>query len=185
MVLAVDFGFIRKLEGHLKLKGYVPEVELSNSGVTIASGVDLGQRNENSMQELDITDDLRAKLSPYLGAKKHDAVSLLEENPLEISEHEAESLDKAVVEPILNSLVAKFDAASQVAFEELEPQKQTAIASVAFQYGTGLSSATPNFWRPITTGDWNGALANLRNFGDDYPTRRNKEAALLQEVVAA
>jgi GH24 family phage-related lysozyme (muramidase) len=52
------------------------------------------------------------------------------------------------------------------------------VASVAFQYGD-LSRRTPNFWRQVTSGDWDAALNNLRHFGDKYPTRRNKEADLL------
>ncbi len=45
------------------------------------------------------------------------------------------------------------------------------IASVAYQYGS-LSR---------TNRDWQGALENLRDFGDVYDTRRNKEADLLLE----
>jgi len=183
MVLAVDFDFIHRLEGRRVLKGYVPEPEISNSGVTIASGVDLGQRNERSLQRLAISDDLRAKLRPYLGMKKQEAAAFLEQDPLEITDEEAEELDLAVKRPMMGSLISKFDAASPVPFEQLEPQKQTVIASVAFQYGTGLDTRTPNFWKQVTTGDWRGALANLRNFGDDYRTRRNTEGQLLAEVI--
>ena len=39
----IDFTFIEKLEGY-RLEGYVPDAENSQSGVTIASGFDLGQR---------------------------------------------------------------------------------------------------------------------------------------------
>ena len=183
MVLAVDFGFINRLEGRRVLKGYVPEPEVSNSGVTIASGVDLGQRNERSLQRLAISEDLRAKLRPYLGLKKQEAVAFLEQDPLEIIDEEAEELDLAVKRLMMGSLISKFDAASPVPFEQLEPQKQTVVASVAFQYGTGLDTRTPNFWKQVTTGDWAGALANLRNFGDDYRTRRNTEGQLLAEVI--
>jgi len=49
------------------------------------------------------------------------------------------------------------------------------ITSVAFQYGN-LATETPNFWRQVTSGDWDGAVGNLRNFGDAYGSRRNREA---------
>ena len=39
----IDFNFISKLEGGRKTKGYVPDPEGSRSGVTIATGVDLGK----------------------------------------------------------------------------------------------------------------------------------------------
>ena len=183
MVFAVDFDFIHRLEGRRALKGYVPEPEISDSGVTIASGVDLGQRDKQSLQRLDITEHLRAKLRPYLGMRKQEAVAFLEHNPLEITEEEAEELDAAVKRLMMGSLISKFDAASPVPFEQLEPQKQTVIASVAFQYGTGLDARTPNFWKQVTTGNWTGALANLRNFGDDYRTRRKTEGDLLAETI--
>jgi Bacterial toxin homologue of phage lysozyme, C-term len=41
--MAVDWKFIGTLEGAGILKGYVPVSQTSNSGVTIATGVDLGQ----------------------------------------------------------------------------------------------------------------------------------------------
>ena len=71
---------------------------------------------------------------------------------------------------------------ASVSFEALAAECQTVIASVAFQYGN-LSTATPNFWRQVTAQDWSGALANLRNFGDRYKTRRAKEADLLEVFV--
>ena len=183
MALAVDFDFIHRLEGRRVLRGYVPEPETSNSGVTIASGFDLGQRDADALRRLGIDDTLRAKLQPYLGLKKLEAVAFLDEHPLEITEEEAERLDLAFKGQMIESLISRFDAASAVPFDELEPQKQTVIASVAFQYGTALDRSTPNFWRQVTTGDWSSALGNLRAFGDDYRTRRNKEGDLLAEVI--
>ena len=183
MVMAVDFDCIHRLEARRVLSGYVLEPELSDSGVTIASGVDLGQRDERSLRRLAISDELRDKLRPYLGLRKHDAVGFLERRPLDITEHEAAELDVAIKQLMVGSLISKFDAASPVPFEQLESQKQTIIASVAFQYGTGLQSAAPNFWSQIMTGDWAGVLANLQNYGDDYPTRRNTERYLLAEVI--
>ncbi|MCZ6804491.1 MAG: pesticin C-terminus-like muramidase [Proteobacteria bacterium] len=69
-------------------------------------------------------------------------------------------------------------------FEQVGCIRQTVVASVAFQYGD-LESRTPNYWQQVTTGDWPAALYNLRNFGDRYPTRRNKEADLLESWLHA
>lgn len=58
---------------------------------------------------------------------------------------------------------------------------QTAITSLYFQYGTAdPAKRTPNYWRQITTGDWDGAYANLMDFKDKYGPRRWDEAALLK-----
>ncbi len=44
--MAIDWDFISSLEGDQRLAGYVPAADVSESGVTIATGVDLGQRND-------------------------------------------------------------------------------------------------------------------------------------------
>ena len=52
MVMAVDFDFIHRLEGRRVLKGYVPDPKLSDSRLTIVSGVDLEQRDKRSLRRL-------------------------------------------------------------------------------------------------------------------------------------
>jgi GH24 family phage-related lysozyme (muramidase) len=99
--------------------------------------------------------------------------------PLQITSAEAELIDKEVKSRFVRGLERKFNQAATTVFEELPDGVQTVIASATFQYGD-LRSRTPNFWRQITTGDWQGAYQNLRNFGDSYSTRRNKEADLLK-----
>lgn len=183
MPVAVDFGFIHTLEGARVLTGYVPDASGSDSGVTIGSGVDLGQRGSADLDRLGLSATLKAKLEPYLGLKKQDAIDKLEAEPLSISKAEADELDEAVKRQHVDALIAKFDAASETRFENLDAARQTVIASVSFQYGVALNRRAPNFWRQITEGDWEGALANLRNFGDRYTTRRNKEADLLEPTI--
>ncbi len=104
MVHKIDFGFIGKLEGKGKLDGYVPDAEGSKSGVTIATGIDIGQMNAQSLAAFPITEVLRDKLRPYLGKIKQDAVQALAQQPLRITEEEAEELD-----------VTKFRTQKQVA----------------------------------------------------------------------
>ena len=57
------------------------------------------------------------------------------------------------------------------------------VSSVGFQYGSNLAKATPRFWDAVTNGRWQDAVDELRNFGDSYSTRRNKEADLLQKAI--
>lgn len=175
----IDFLFISELEGGRQTKGYVPEPDTSRSGVTIATGVDLGQMGESDLERLDLPDELKVKLRPYLGLIKTEAVNMLNSQPLEVTREEADQIDKAVKERFVNSLAEKFQKETNQSFEDLPVGVRTVIASVAFQYGD-LASRTPNFWRQVTTGDWQGAYQNLRNFGDNYSTRRNKEADLLR-----
>ena len=181
--LEVDFDFISELEGGQQLNGYVPDVGGSRSGVTIATGVDLGQRSRSDINQLDIPDALKDKLSPYSELKGQAAEDFLRDNPLVLNEEEADSLDKAIKEPALSSVSAKYDnSAAAKNFSQLPPAAQTAIASVSFQYGD-LATRTPTFWGHVTNGRWQQAVNELRNFGDRYPTRRGKEADLLQAAI--
>ena len=66
----IDWNFIAKEEGKRILKGYVPLPDKSKSGVTIASGFDLGQHNESDLKGLKLSAALTKKLKPYLLLKK-------------------------------------------------------------------------------------------------------------------
>ncbi|MBW9248887.1 MAG: hypothetical protein GJU72_07425 [Acidithiobacillus ferriphilus] len=70
------------------------------------------------------------------------------------------------------------------AFWSLPTGTQTAIVDLAFQYGPNLSVRTPNYWKQVTTGQWQAAIDNLRNFGDAYGPRRNAEANLISADIA-
>lgn len=65
----IDFSFISQLEGGQKLDGYVPAATKSKSGVTIATGFDLGARNEGDLRKLLFSPSLIVKIKPYLGLK--------------------------------------------------------------------------------------------------------------------
>lgn len=183
METSVDFSFIHALEGRRVTRAYVPDPDGSESGVTIASGFDLGQRRMSDLKGLGLGDDLCQRCRPYLGLKSGEALMRLSDLPLTITDEEAAAIDHAVKRQHLDRLVESYDRASPVSFHSLKSEQQTVIASVSFQYGVALWRRTPNFWRQVTSGDWSGALANLRNFGDRYPTRRNKEADLLARVI--
>jgi len=55
---------------------------------------------------------------------------------------------------------------------------------VAYQYGLNLKVRAPRFWATLTEQDWPAAVAELRNFGDAYATRRIAEADLLATAIA-
>lgn len=179
----IDFDFISKLEGGRKTEGYVPDHSGSKSGVTIATGVDLGQWNETQLRNVGVPENLIEKLKPYLGLIKNDALQKIRENPLTISKEEARILDRRIKNHFAESFIDHYNTNSNISFKNIEPEKQTVIVSVAFQYGIRLDKVTPNFWRQITNQMWNEAYDNLRDFGDRYPTRRNKEADLLKKAI--
>lgn len=166
----IDWNFILKLEGSKNI-GYVPNAEGSDSGVTIASGFDLGARNERDLEGLPKI--LVEKLLPYLGLKGPNAVNVA--NSLIIDNNEKNIINEFAKIKTMNRLKNRYSEATNKNFDDLPMHKATTIASVAFQYGN-LESQTPNFWKQVTTGDWDGATKNLQDFKDAYPTRRRIEA---------
>ena len=186
-VSLVDWSKIRQLEG-FRLDGYVPLKDgkvVGNSGVTIASGFDIGQRNMYDLAKLGFGQELFGKFHAYLGVTGDAAVKLLANRPLQISIAEAETVNRAVHAATLASLVTSYDNAVKTpgGFFELPAEAQTVIASVSFQYGN-LATETPKFWNQIVNKDWTSALANLWNFEDEFKTRRHTEAALLEKAIS-
>ena len=84
----------------------------------------------------------------------------------------------AVKKDYANRIKTQYEKDSGKRFENLTDAQQTVIISVAFQHGLNATKKY-NFWKQATTGDWNSVEKNLRNFGDDYDTRRKDEADLL------
>lgn len=178
---AVDFGFISSLEGGPALCGYVPDPEQSISGVTIATGFDLGCRSDSDLVALlPEHGELVDKLALYCGHKRNKALALLVNNPLHITESEAQAIDNAVKRQLLNQLQQRYDSAAETGFAMLPAAMQTVIASVAFQYGD-LAKRCPRFWRAAVSADAIGMIRELKNFGDRYITRRQREANYLQQ----
>jgi GH24 family phage-related lysozyme (muramidase) len=179
----IDYKFIGDLEGGSRTIGYVPAAGISKSGVTIGTGFDLGQRSEADLKSLKLSMTLINKLKPYLGKQGMDAQKALKAKPLIITGIEALEIDKSVKKDHISKIKLKYDAASKkTKFIDLPPQAQTVICSVSFQYGVGLDMRAPKFWKEVISQNWPGAIKVLRNFGDAYPTRRNKEAALMEKI---
>ena len=184
----IDYSFLSAREGGRKLDGYVPDALMSGSGVTIATGFDLGQRRKSELVALGFPHRLIEQLAPYLGAKRQDARKLLREKPLRITLGDALLIDKAFKQKFVKQLAADYGASirnrKKAAFFELPAEAQTVIASVAFQYGD-LARAAPRFWEAACAQDWRTAIAELRNFGDIYYSRRHLEAELLSSIANA
>lgn len=185
-MISIDWHFIEQLEG-FSLIGYVPTdgagKPLGKSGCTVASGIDLGQWSEAQLRAHRVPDRILDQIRPYLGVTGHDALEVLAHRPLSLSREDAQMLTGCIRGDIVDDLVRRYDAASDRPFKLLEQQAQTVIASCAFQYGANLAKACPKFWAQVTRRDWPAAYANLMAFGDRYPTRRRKEAALLKDLV--
>ncbi len=181
----IDTNFIGRQEG-FRLDAYVPDPVFSRSGVTVGTGVDIGQRSVADIQALGISEALKQKLMPYAGLKGQDAMNFLANRPLRLTEDEAYTLDGAVARDIFGDVATLYDAtATGNAFSELPLEARTAIGDVAYQYGPNLPQRLPDFWGDVTQGRWDEATQSLKNFGDRYPARRTAEAALLEQAIGA
>jgi len=176
----IDWDFISQKEGGSKLEGYVPDPTGSKSGVTIATGFDLGARGPQDIKGL--SPELQAKLAPFLGLKGEKAVVALKFRELKITAKEAKEIDKMSKSGALSKLKREWNANAKKMggkmFSDLTSAQKTVAASVAFQYGS--LSETPTFQKLAQSGNWTGATKELENFGDKYSTRRESEAALLR-----
>jgi GH24 family phage-related lysozyme (muramidase) len=178
----IDYGFIERHEGGILTQGYVPPS--GHSGVTIGAGVDLGQHTAAELAAWGVPQSLINVLQPYLGLSGATASNYLAGHPLTISLADATTLSHLAENDFTADVASNYNSASGGNFYDLPQGAQTAVVDLAYQYGTNLAGATPNFWSQITTGDWNAAIQNLDNFGDDYDTRRGDEADLLRQEIA-
>ena len=177
----VDFNFIEDREG-FKIIGYVPDAEGSKSGVTIASGFDLGARKLSDLNGL--PEEIINKLEPYLGLKGNEAISKAKQ--LKITREEGRIINKFAKKESLQKLEKKWNKDSEIKFNELSTEQATVLASVAFQYGSSFKrkdGTQMNFYKLALDNDWQGVYDELVDFGDRYPTRRKEEAKLLFEYL--
>jgi hypothetical protein len=170
--MAIDWKMIATLEGARILTGYVPDPGASKSGVTIATGFDLGQRADADL--MDLPNALRVRLHDYLHLRGPKAVEMLRAHPLEITPAEADLLDakaQAETETMLRALLPGFD--------QMPDAVQTVAASVSLQYGS-LRTECPKFFALLQGRDWRGMAEELDDFGDAYTMRRHKERDYLK-----
>jgi hypothetical protein len=199
----LDEDFLEESEGALVLEGYIPRRNgeiLGVSGVTISTGIDLGQQSatgtrnildnyvdeEGNPDDVDI-DALMEKLDPYFGLQKEAAATELEANPLTVTEAEAEILAEAFKLHFLTQIAAQFDANNELGmtFRRLPSEAQTVIMDFAYQYG--LSDSRGNirttFWDHVYKGEWQELAEWLNTGPDPYDSRREREGNLLQDAI--
>ena len=193
-----DSDYLEKKEGARKLKGYVPTYKsgkvVGKSGVTVASGFDLGQHDDRELRAMGFFPGLRDRLRPYMTKKLQGqaALNFVKENPVSITNEEARMIDRRAqthkydrIAGLYNAATARNYGPGAPRFEDLPSRTQTAIIGLSYQHGHNLAVATPDYWGQITSGQWQAAQDNLWNFGDAFETRRREEAELLKLDIAA
>jgi len=184
----IDWNWIGEREGVGKEIGYVPTNNnnkiIGTSGITIATGVDLGTKDRKFFNNMDVSEKIITKLEPFFGLKGTEALE--QAKKLKLSASEVKELDTAIKKKYSKDIINQYEKDSGKNFENLTPQQQTVITSVAFQHGLKATTGY-NFWKQVTTDDWDGAIANLRDWdGTGKPSqtqeRRDLEANLLANI---
>ena len=174
----IDFGFIAQQEGD-KSSMYIPMEDgkaMDSSGPTVGMGVDFGQKSPRELEGL--PQELRTKLEPYTNMRGQEAVNFVRNNPLTLSGEERQIVNAWSKQAETSRVISLWERDSDIPWSSLTPQQATAVASVMYQYGS-YRVRTPSFWRAATSGDWSAVERELRNFGDSYGARRNREANYL------
>jgi len=155
------------------------------SGVTIATGVDLGQTDAQALVRGGLEPGIANTLRPYFGLRQNAALHKLHALPLAVSPDAACALDNATLGVHAGLIGRRYDSdRPATAFAELPRQAQAAIFSLLYQRGTGVAGKAPNTWAALVAGDWRGAAALLcdASLWDGYQLRRRMEGALLKEI---
>lgn len=191
----VDFTFIAKLEGDQWLRGYIPiktktGIVAGQSGITVASGFDLGQWSVGDLSSFGFPPALLAKLKPFAShpfrgrTKEQVAATVAQLGPVPIlTKQEADLCDGAVFSRILGDAIRAWNTAPTPGvprFVELPSGWQTVWLSRFYQEGPHTHVALGKvFRRQARNGDWPEAIATLKSY-TDYKGRAKAEAALLE-----
>jgi len=191
--MSIDVAYIRavleRLEGKGITMGYVPTDNSGKpfgaSGVTIATGLDLGQQTKASLATMGIPSAIINRLAPYLGAKREAAQRILAREPLRLTQEEVDVIDRAVHARYIDATALLFGRAS---FEAAPKEVQAVAVSLHFQFGTPTRNASPaleNAWNAMRRRAYRDAAEHLREPSgwsaphQQYLKRRQVEADFL------
>lgn len=191
-------------EGPQQLRGYIPcnlvgggtanyyggpnperYEPMGISGVTIGTGVDLGQTDADTLRGMGIADGVLVRLCPYLGLRQEAAVLALHAAPLTLAAGDADGLDAAMLRHHVHKIAGRYDRDAGVgAFARLPWQAQAVIVSIQYQRGVSSPGKYPNTWAALVRRDWADAARRLctGHFWTGYRQRRALEGELLREL---
>ena len=191
-------------EGPQQLRGYIPcnlvgggtanyyggpnperYEPMGISGVTVGTGVDLGQTDADTLRGMGIADGAIVRLRPYLGLRQEAAVLALHAAPLTLAAGDADGLDAAMLRHHVHKIAGRYDRDAGVgAFARLPWQAQAVIVSIQYQRGVNSPSKYPNTWAALVRRDWADAARRLctGHFWSGYRQRRALEGELLREL---
>jgi hypothetical protein len=192
---------LAKFEGKAIARGYIPCQQgtyygtgpskgepLGASGVTIATGVDLGQQSAQGLKAMGVSAETLAILEPYIGLKKQDALRKLQESPFQLTDMQVEGIDRAVHNRYIVQAAALFGAE---AFGDAPKEAQAVAVSLHYQFGNPARKESPaleSAWKCMKHRAYKEAATYLRCIDrwsqphQAYMARRRAEAAILDQI---
>ena len=198
---AVDFGYLSKWEGDQYLRGYVPFIKgvtAGASGMTVATGFDVGQISELELSKLALRPETGPKLAPFAGirfkgkTRAQVAAAVVKRGPVPVlTKQEADTADLVVHGKHLTAAILAWNARRKPGvpeFQALPVPWQTVLFSRTFHQGTGMpdTGVAQPFYTAATTGKWADAVTALQNYAVTaawYKTRVSQEAAFLRTAM--
>jgi hypothetical protein len=193
----INFDKLADFEGGQQLQGYIPghtigvkhdgDKVAGKSGVTIATGFDIGQWSISDLsQRLSLSMALK-KYERFCNKRKQAAIDELEKcGGLYVEKIEADETDMKIQRFHLIAAMASWDEDPKPfeKFTELTSAQQTVILSRTYHQGIGMPDTTvaQDFYSAAQKGDWIAAEKALRNYNvlpNWYKTRVHQEADLL------
>jgi len=186
---------LEKFEKARDLDGYVPKIENPttgrietdpSSGITVATGFDLGQHNEAELKAMGLKPDIVKKLRPFLGLKGASAVAEHQKNiGFQLTPSEALEIDKAVWGSKMKKLEGVFNKHSSKGrkFTDIPPAAQAAIGSLHYNIGFN-PNRVKRYWKHVFDEDWPSTISELKNFQSNPPEldrRRKAEGEYLEQ----
>lgn len=206
--MAIDYpyisAFLSTVEGTRQTTGYIPCNLLTGgsanykggpkperyqamgaSGVTIATGCDLGQTDAKTLTSYELDPAIIGVFSPYFGKKQRAAIDFLHRYPLVISQDAALQTDLAIHKGYLNRyVIPAYEKDSGIRYADLPKEAQAVIMSICFQKGVGgTRRGAPKTWAYLCNANWKAAASELQTGFSSYQNRRKAEGKLLATLV--
>ncbi|MDR2051131.1 MAG: pesticin C-terminus-like muramidase [Deltaproteobacteria bacterium] len=183
---------LERFEGRRVSAGYVPAdasgKPLGSSGVTVATGLDLGQQTVASLEGMGLPAALIDRFRPYLGARQEEARNMLAQSPLTLTPEEVERTDAAVHAKYIDETAELFGRAG---FETAPGDVQAVAVSLHYQFGSPWRRASPALgaaFEALRRGEYAAAADLLEDPSGwspphrQYLARRKAEAMLLRQA---
>ena len=194
----IDWALIEKFEGAGVLKGYVPGggSGAGKSGVTIATGVDIGQMsNLDFLRSQGVPAETLAKLQPYVGLRGDAAFQALSKRPLLITKAESDLLDTAAFRMCVEPYETYYNKATRAwikdapILSQLDKRIATVIVSLCWNFGGTWGKRFPSANRFAVQQEWlhlarelwhwNGVGATDEQINNSQPQSQIRRGLLL------